>query len=80
MRNSLFCLGVAPETRREAGKGDIATGHVIECSSASIVCYWPILLKKSDVVPAAEKCAREIEMSNHRKSIQTQISRSSAGK
>jgi hypothetical protein len=42
--------------------------------------FRPILLKKSDVVSTAEKCAREIEISNRRKGTQTQISRSSARK
>jgi hypothetical protein len=40
-------------------------------------CFWPILLKKSAMVSAAEKYASEIEIFTFGRAFQTQISRSS---
>ena len=42
--------------------------------------YWPILLKKSAMVSAAEKYASEIEIFTFGRGFQTQISRSSVQK
>jgi hypothetical protein len=41
------------------------------------VRYWPILLKKSAMVSAAEKYASEIEIFTFGRGCQAQISRSS---
>jgi hypothetical protein len=40
-------------------------------------CFWPIVLKKSAMVSAAEKYASEIEIFTFVRGFQTQISRSS---
>ena len=81
MRNSLFCLSVALETRNEASRnGGIVFVLIAESSSAPEVCYWPILLKKSAIVSTIEKYTLEIETSTLSRGFRVQISRSGAQK
>ncbi|MND75398.1 hypothetical protein D3C80_670130 [compost metagenome] len=46
----------------------------------SMVCFWPILLKKSSMVCASEKYALEIEIFTFGRGFRTRISRSSVQK
>jgi hypothetical protein len=59
-------------------RGRLTTSN--ESNKRQHVRFWPILLKKSGLVSAAEKYASEIEIFTFGRGFQAQISRSSVQK